>query len=277
MRHIILHGHIFKNAGTTLDWALQRNFGDGFLDHRDDNAMLSDGRSHLQQLVQGNPRLCAISSHHMTRDLPPLPGVTFLPVSLLRHPIARMRSVYDFERQQQASTPGAVAAKSNDFKAYVAWRMQPEVRRTLRNYQTLHLAGQHELASDEAISLQHFADALGNVSAVSLIGVVERYDESMVVFEELLGRHFPHVDLSYIPQNVGVAGGKTGREYSATLVAGILDELGDLQKKVIDENSFDLALYQAALQRLQSMIAAIDAFPEKLQDFRQRCLLQQAG
>ena len=36
MRNVILHYHLFKNAGSTLDWSLQRQFGAGFVDHRDD-------------------------------------------------------------------------------------------------------------------------------------------------------------------------------------------------------------------------------------------------
>ena len=33
-RVIMVHTHIFKNAGTSLDWVLQKNFGKNFLDHR---------------------------------------------------------------------------------------------------------------------------------------------------------------------------------------------------------------------------------------------------
>ena len=39
MKQVILHGHIFKNAGTTLDWALKRSFGKAFVDHRRDDQM----------------------------------------------------------------------------------------------------------------------------------------------------------------------------------------------------------------------------------------------
>jgi len=35
MRHIILHHHIFKNAGMTLDFSLKRQFGDAFANIHD--------------------------------------------------------------------------------------------------------------------------------------------------------------------------------------------------------------------------------------------------
>ena len=268
MRHIVLHGHIFKNAGTTFDWSLRQNFGEGFLDHREDKLMLEDGGSHLRQLVHENQALCALSSHHMTRDLPVLRGVMFLPVYFLRHPLARMRSVYAFEREQQADTPGAVAAKEKNFRDYVSWRMRPDVRRTIRDYQTVYLAGQHDFTSSRDIATAHFPAAVKNLNAAALVGIVERYDESMVVLEEILRESFPRIDLSYIPQNV--AAHRKGDECDGATVAGVLDELGGLQKQAIDENSFDLALYQMAGQRLQSRIDRIGAFPAKLESFRSR-------
>ena len=35
-RKVIIHKHLFKNAGTTFDWSLHKNFGNDFCDHRDD-------------------------------------------------------------------------------------------------------------------------------------------------------------------------------------------------------------------------------------------------
>lgn len=269
MRHILLHGHIFKNAGTTLDWSLQQNFEGGFLDHRQDKLMRQNGRSHLEQLVREEAGLCALSSHHMTRDLPKIDGVKFIPVNLLRHPIARIRSVYDFERKQESETPGAKMAKQKTFRDYVTWRMQPDVARTIRNYQTLYLAGRHQPTDNSEIAGHYFALAVDAVKAGACIGLVERYDESMVVMEHTLGQYFPKLDLSYLVQNVSST--RVADETDEELVAAVLRELGDLQKQVIDENSFDLALYQLGAAALDEKISGIDAFAAKLADFRWRC------
>ena len=275
MRHIILHGHIFKNAGTTFDWSLKKNFGKNFLDHRKDELMRKNGSAHLAQLLSDEPGLCAISSHHMTRELPELPGVSFIPVHLLRHPIERIRSVYDFERKQRGATPGARAAKSKSFKDYVEWRMRPDVSRTIRNYQTAYLAGHNRRSTDVNVISKHFVDAVQSVTNASLVGVVESYDESMVVLEDVLREHFPEIDLSYVAQNVSAR--KARRSGSGGTTEEILGELGSLQKTVIDENSFDLARYQVALARLQSRIDGTENFTEKLQDFRERCSKQSRG
>ena len=269
MRHIILHGHIFKNAGTTFDWSLQKNFGKNFLDHRKDLLMRSEGRGHIEELLTTKQALCAVSSHHMTRDLPDMPGVSFIQTYLLRHPLERIRSVYDFERTQRGRTPGAKAAKSKSFKDYVEWRMLPKVAHTIRNYQTLYLAGIHGLASERELALHYFPDALEAVRGDSLIGLVERYDESMVVLEDTLKECFADIDLAYVAQNVSKS--KRGKKPPPDPVANTLEELGDLQRTVIDKNSFDLALYQLVSERLDSRILDIARFDEKLEDFRERC------
>lgn len=268
MRTVVLHGHIFKNAGTTLDWAFERNFKQDFLDHREDMVMIQHGGAHLRDIVQANPQLSVISSHHMPRDLPQLPDVRFLPLYLLRHPFLRLRSAYRFERHQDADTPGAKAAREKNFCEYVRWRMQGNVSRTIRNYQTVYLAGHHRRASNALLALKCFSDAIETFKAVPLIGLVEDYDASMVVFEYHLQQDFPDISLAYVAQNVTRPATETPDDDE---VASVLTELGDLAKTVIDENSYDLALYQIVKARLSSQTAAIPDFDDRLKDFRARC------
>ncbi len=269
MRAVILHGHIFKNAGTSFDWSLERQFGDGFLDHRDDRAMRAGEGEHLRELLTAQPGLQAISSHHMTGELPELPGVQFQQVFLLRHPLERLRSVYEFERRQRGKTPGSRAARSKSFRDYVAWRMLAEVAHTIRDYQTLYLAGYHGLASAADRARTYFPAALQLLSGSALVGLVDRYDESMVVIEEALRPYFPAIDLACVPQNV--ARGKDRSSGIEGLVEATLNELGELQKTVIELNSNDLALYQQACQALDAKIHAVDDFESLLSNYRKRC------
>jgi hypothetical protein len=179
-----------------------------------------------------------------------------------------MRSVYDFERQQQADTPGARAAKEKNFRHYVRWRMQPDVRRTIRNYQTMYLAGRRDFCSDREMAEQCFPRAQKALGTAAGLGIVERYDESMVVLEESLKSMLPGIDLAYVAQNVSAA--VPAVESADGKVAGVLDELGELKSRVIDENSLDLALYQLGREQLQSRIDRIPDFPAKLRAFRSR-------
>lgn len=268
MRSVITHGHIFKNAGTTFDWSLQRNFGDGFLDHRDDKIMREHGTRHLGELLSEHKEIKALSSHHLCHRMPQLPGCSIFPVYFLRHPLERIASVYAFERRQLADTAGARAAKEKTLAEYVRWRMQPGVPRTIRNYQTIYLAGVHNYSADDEPGLGIFGTAMSVVRATPLIGIVCRYDESMVMIEHHLRDAFPKLDLSYVHQNVSPAGTLNHGENS---IESVLKQLGPLQEQVIDNNSLDLAIYQLVNRRLDDSIRSIADFDERLAVFRGRC------
>lgn len=55
--------HAFKNAGSTIDWALEKNFNKAFIDHRDDKNM-KKGAAYLGPYLIENLNISALSSHH---------------------------------------------------------------------------------------------------------------------------------------------------------------------------------------------------------------------
>ena len=183
-RNVIVHVHIFKNAGSTFDSSLLANFGDDFLDHRKDELIRND-KDFLQKYLKENDNIKAFSSHSVYHKPEDFDDVNLHAVYFLRHPIERFRSVYSFEKKQpvEAST-GARMAKVLDFKEYVEWRMKDDVPATIRNLQTIFLAGQGANHKKSIKDLYEFA--FKNLINSSLVGVVDRYDESMVVFEEHL-------------------------------------------------------------------------------------------
>ena len=113
-RNVIIHCHLSKNAGTTFDSSLKRTFGSKFIDHRDDNSM-REGGSYLLHFLSLNLNIQALSSHHTPLTLPHIESIELLPAIFLRHPIDRIGSVCEFERKQDAQTPGAVNAKRLSF------------------------------------------------------------------------------------------------------------------------------------------------------------------
>lgn len=263
MRRVIAHGHIFKNAGTTFDWALERNFGTGFCDHRDDDLMLRCGASYLGQYLRDNPGISAISSHHLC-DTSAIEGIEVIPVYILRHPLERILSVYDFERKQDSSSPGAIAAKKYNFKDYVQWRMEPNVNGVIRNYQTIYLAGLQSTYKTNDCTADVFSAAMVKVQN-SLVALVEQFDASMIKFEAALKRRDIDIDLSYIKQNIG----SERSTASGNAVSFIAEELGDIFKEVLSKNSYDLALYCAVTQLLEK--EQVSEYPDKLADFKRRC------
>src|SRR3546814_7801728 len=93
MRTVVLHYHLFKNAGTSLDKVLQENFGEKWVTR--EFPRRSNPVVHVREVaewIMGNPEAVAFSSH--TAELPPpvLPGIRVIPLIFIRHPIDRIAS-----------------------------------------------------------------------------------------------------------------------------------------------------------------------------------------
>ena len=266
MRTVIIHNHLFKNAGSTLDWSLRRYFGDRFVQHWDD-AKMRTGAAYLGPYLSDNEALCAVSSHYVPFPMPELDGVRMLPVVMLRHPIDRVGSVYAFEVKQEANTPGAINAKKMTFLQYVMWRMDPSTGATIRNFQTRRCCGRRFKLGDQ-VTDQDFEVALRHLQSTSLIGIVERYDESMVLFEHALQGLYPDISLAYVKQNVSKGRKGTVEER----VQHIYDKLGSEVSTVLRENNeWDRKLYEEADALLSKRIEALPTFDERLKAFRKRC------
>ena len=98
MKNILVHVHIFKNAGSSFDDALNRFYRDDFIDHRDDSELLIGKMDYLEKYLDSHPNIQAFSSHSIHFLPQNTDKYNFLPIYLLRHPIDRIRSVYSFEK-----------------------------------------------------------------------------------------------------------------------------------------------------------------------------------
>ena len=135
-RFILVHYHIFKNAGTTIAWILERNFGNAF------DAIKADGEkgvipnSELVRFVRRNRQIAAVSSHHFR--LPALKHERFrlLELCLLRHPLDRLRSMYDYYRRlENPADLSAVKARGLSMPDFLAWLRENQLY-NLANVQT---------------------------------------------------------------------------------------------------------------------------------------------
>ena len=265
-RIVIIHNHLFKNAGTTIDFALRRNFGEGFVDHRDDDNM-KKGAEYLGPYLTENPWIRAVSTHHLTLPLPSLDKVLLCQIVMLRDPIERVTSVYNFERRQtDATTPGAQFARQHDLKEYVKWRMHPDVNNTIRNFYISRCLPPRA-QPNTAFTAEEFERACAFLRSVPLLGLVERFDESMILMEAFLSEYIPEIDLSCIPQNISQK-----RKSAAERRTLLKQELGEeLFQELQEKNREDIALYELGQSLLRERINKVVDLEAKLQDFRKRC------
>jgi hypothetical protein len=236
MRHVILHYHYFKNAGSSVDSILQKNFGQAWV-----TAEFPDGHSPelVANWIRENPSAIAFSSHTANLPLPVIEGVTVHPVVFLRHPVDRIRSVYAFERHQPEDSLGTRIARNTDFKGYIEARLAIEGDRQLRDFQCNRLA--RFAGKGNRPELDRALDA---VSRLPFIGVVENFDASMKRLENLLRPYFPEFHAFAAWENATAA--------KDTDLAGRLDAMRDeigesLWQHLQEANRADLELYRSAL------------------------------
>ncbi len=171
-RTIILHYHLFKNAGTSVDAILKRNFGDKWVT-REFPPTGENNTSMVEEWIQETPEAVAYSSHTMMGPIPQIEGVRVISFMLLRDPIERIKSAYRFERTQQADTWGAQLAKEHDFEGYVRARLARAGDRQCRNFQTYRLASLVPGAGSELKRAQRALEQL------TVVGLVEKFHAAM--------------------------------------------------------------------------------------------------
>lgn len=237
-RYVIVHVHIFKNAGSSFDSILEKNFGKDFLDHRNDDAMIKGGAEYLKQLINDNKALKAISSHHIYFDPKKAESknIKIIPVYFLRDPIERILSVYKFERKQDPITPGAIHAKKYDLNDYVIWRMRPDVGGIIRNANTRFCAGR---GRNIIINEEYLKIAQNNLRLTPCVGFVDRFDESIALFKNTLSKYYPLMSFTYQRQNINQEVSKTAKE-KMDEIRELLEE--DTWSILLDENYFDILL-----------------------------------
>jgi hypothetical protein len=234
-RAVILHYHLFKNAGTSIDELLRRNFGARWT-IREFSASRGENAAAVREFIGNNPDLQAISSHTALLPVPQSSGADIFPIIFIRHPIDRLRSAYEFERGQQASTPGARLAKAHDFGGYLRELLRNPRHRQIRNFQTFRLS--HAGAARKRSELQRAIVTLGTLP---FVGLVERFDESVARLQIRLRPLFPGFGVQPVHRNAA----SSRQDTLPDRLAKVEETLGkELYREICDANADDLAIYE---------------------------------
>lgn len=221
MKTIILHYHLFKNAGTSLDAALKENFSekDGEWVTKEFPAQPVKNREELKQWIIDNPQAKCFSSHTAIFPVPQIEGIKIIPVIFYRHPIDRIASAYSFERKQGGESYGATLARESTLSGYIESRLSVKGDRQCRNFHAHRFATMFgEQQGDEATRAKMAIEAL------PFVGLVEKYSESLERLEALLkAEGFEGIKLKPVEKNVSRGVKKTLDEK----LAEIKDQLGD--------------------------------------------------
>lgn len=246
MRKIILHNHLFKNAGTSVDHILRQNFKGRWVtrEFSDEECSKSDS---IAAWITGNPEAVAFSTHTMQAPLPRLETVQIIPIVLLRDPVDRIASAYRFERTQEADTRGARLARENGFAGYVHARLSIDGDRQCRNFQTSRLAAL--VPSAPGTELDRACAAARLVAQSGVLGLVSDFDAAMMKLESVVRPFFPSFRWQPVTRNA-----------SGVAPSGAVSP--DMRKLLEDINQDDFKLLAHAQRLIGQMTAARVTFQQ---------------
>jgi len=268
-RKVLLHFHIFKNAGTTIDSVLEKNFLE--------NAIRGDGEKPKDILpndvvidyLNKNRNVKAFSSHQIRFPIPENNEIEFLPLVFIRHPTDRAFSIFSYNKNRvDPLSEVSFTAKTMSLSAYIEWNLHPpwpaRNNMTIRNFQVLFLSRDDV---ESGVNSNDLNVAIERLKSCLIIGVVDRLDESFLVAEEILRKDFPEIDLSYVKRNVS----KDRKNDLQERLDGSESQIDkSLWDNLIEQNELDLKLYEVANKELDDRIKKIEKFEQKLQEFKNR-------
>jgi hypothetical protein len=252
VRSVVVHYHLLKNAGTTIDCILEKNFGHrlAYLHGRRYDSTLTN--ADLLQFLHANPEITAVSSHHLRLPKPQSDSFVFFDIIFLRHPLDRLRSIYDFYRRAEINTdPLVEQARRLDlghFTELLLTRYPHLVNDTQVNL--LANAGRYARAPSEA-DLERAASV---ITQAAVPGVAEIFDLSMSAAKYYLHPVFGRLDLEHGKQNVS-----PGRAESLEVRLRRMEQAcgPGLYDKLLEVNALDLQLLELANKEIQRRLCYI--------------------
>ena len=105
MRFVVVHYHIFKNAGTSVERILEREFPGAFARLHGPTADSTLDAEDLGIFLQENPTIQAVTSHHLRYPAPSIRNAVIFDCCFLRHPLDRLDSLYSYYRKTDSTDP----------------------------------------------------------------------------------------------------------------------------------------------------------------------------
>ena len=252
MSPVIFHYHIFKNAGTSFNHSLQEAFGPDFLEYDPPTGCEVLSSEEVTDFILRHHQVKAVSSHQACFPIPQPAGRMVHTTLLLRDPIARVRSIYLWERNKNIDTPGAVKAKELDFKEYVHWRLKTTPT-MLCNYQVHYCSRTRENAHENLPGEAEFKLACANLDRVSAVGTVESYQAWLSLVKAVVQTSFPDLNLMVARKNVSE---KKVSSDKLNIMSRLVEDLGhDLVAQLLASNQLDMRLHQVAEAILHRKLA----------------------
>ena len=270
MRHVIIHYHIFKNAGSTFVSTLERNFGPLFASWDGNEFDRQISGPELVSFLNQHTHILAMTSHHLRPPAPVADFFTFHDVLFLRHPVDRLRSMYDFYRSALPNDdPLTLEAKHRDCRAFFELLGQ-EYPHLVTNSQVNYVANRGNKIPDPADCER----ACAAVRNFAIVGATDQFTLCMVTAEHRLRPFFPGLDLSYVSENVTRGRHRRLRHrlqrFEKQCGEGVYSSLLEL-------NQLDFKLTDAAREEAQARFRQVPRSDIAFKEFENRIKKRKSG
>lgn len=224
--------HIPRTGGSTLHWILRRQF------QADETLAIVKGYdpwAEIASLPQSHRMQIKYVWGHLYYGIHQYFAQPATYITFMRDPVDRIISHYHFVRSHPNHyLHQAVVSGNMSLKDYITSDLSSE----LINGQTRMISG---LLATEELTEQSLVLAKANIERhFSFVGLMERYDESLVIARRLFGWH----NVYYVRKNVS-----RGRQSKQDVPQDVLDIIAR-------RNQLDIELYQFVRERFDQAIEA---------------------
>lgn len=255
MRFVLVHNHIFKNAGSTIDHLFERaGFANTRMEGSAESGTVYPGA--ILEAVQRDPSIEYVSSHVLRAPRPAdAENLGFVDITFVRHPVDRLHSVWRYSRQEGVNDfPGI--DRDATFGAFIdaVARSAPA---HLHSPQTVVLGNARDFYFPP--ERRHLERAKAVLADTRFLGVVELFDASFEVFLACCaGLLPPGKDLAALAGPHPMVNASGAREGLEERLRRLRAELGEARYAFVERaNQLDLELHRFArveLMRRQSLL-----------------------
>lgn len=223
--------HIPKAAGQTLNAILARQYDESA------TVIVADPSNLERSFARvAHQRPVALVRGHVPYGIHERLGIDALYITMLREPVARVASMYEYiKRSPQHRLHDVVRAEEMTLSRFVASDIN---REEVVDGQTRVLSGMLDGNPDELT----LGAALNNLERIAVVGLSERFDESILLMRRRFGWKMP----LYVRKNVAPRPS--------------LDDVNRRDREVIERrNELDIELYRAATVLLDNRVGSAGA------------------
>jgi hypothetical protein len=265
VRFVVVHYHIFKNAGTTVERILEREFPGAFAKLHGPTPDCTLDAEDLAAFLEDHPDVKAITSHHLRYPIPAIRNTVVFDCCFLRHPLDRLDSLYSY--LQKIDSTNAQRQSPAEFLRHLIERSPEQVS----NVQVTYLANRG--AFTRPANTGDLDDAVKVMRNMAFPGVVEMFQESMVAAEYFMRPAFPSILLGAPAANVSRPGIHDPSEREWRLIErwgrGLYNELAR-------RNELDIELFESARQEIRQRLSLIPSLSERMEEVGNRSLIRRA-